>query len=69
MTGNMHKCLVDECDYTNESIHSIKIHLNEHGEDVVKDVYLDELQRLADELGKTPSYDDMTERGWFSPGS
>lgn len=58
-------CLIDVCDRSFDSERGMKNHLSSsHG--VSKDMLISELQSLSDELGKTPTYQDMNKYGTFS---
>lgn len=55
------------CDRTFDSSKGRGIHrAKAHAEDEIKEEMLAELQRLATELGKTPSQREMNEQGRFS---
>lgn len=65
MSDSEHECFVDDCSYSASKLGRTR-HLNSHDDDVVKGVYIDELQRLADKLDQTPTSNDMNDQGEFS---
>lgn len=61
-----HKCPFEGCEFTSASILCIGSHKQSHNIEERKQLYLDELKRLADELGRTPGQADMDEFGEYS---
>lgn len=60
------ECPAEDCDYTSESKRSTLAHFGSaHSDEVKQEIYLKELNRLADELGHTPAAADMAEHGRF----
>lgn len=67
MSDETHACPVEECGYTTGTKQGVNSHIGaSHSDDVVKSVLVDEVQRLADELGRTPTQKSMDELGEFS---
>lgn len=63
----LHECPVAECDYTSASESSVHAH-SAHGHSAAElnPVYVAELQRVADTLGRPPTEQEMNEHGRFS---
>ena len=53
----------------NEAINAAGLEPNNRGGRIAADALLDELRRLADELGKTPSHYDMAVHGAYAKGT
>lgn len=69
-SSDEYKCPVDECDYSSDSERGVKIHFGgSHDDEVIDRAYLDDLRRLADELGRAPRLEDVDERGEYSTAS
>lgn len=67
MTDTEYECPVGWCAYTNNSKRGLGVHFgNAHAKEEKQAAYLDELKRLADEIGRSPRRDDMIESGKFS---
>ena len=60
-------CPVEWCEYTSHSDNGIAAHFGKgHDDGEKKEIALDEIQRLADQLGRLPRQEDMDDRGKFS---
>ena len=65
--GEPHECPVAGCDYTGSSKQSARVHFGaSHDDEVKTEVYLTELRRLSNELGRSPGENDMANLGEFS---
>lgn len=67
MSRGKYPCPIKDCDYTSGSKQGIGCHFGKsHSEDEKEELLLDELIRLADELGRTPKVVDVQEYCRFS---